>query len=432
MKKGLKIVLQVFLVLVGALFVLIFLAFSAKSEIVPDIYVTSESGKVALAVRGNYTWNSFSESVVVDNVNPEEYAYENNHILLVTPGEKMTFQNSENVLNCYKFYQLEMKYYDTSGKEFIIPNVENSKAYAELKYLEVNAPEEEGTYIYHFQFRYYNKGEVSYGLKVVVSSEPNYEIDDLIRYKSTSLKDIDSIQAILALLPYAKYKDKVIVRTNVEQQELQVGYPALAIEKEDWKNHAIALFILIPELDVVTYQTENETLVYTRDELENAMGRLLRDYANDVELWKSEILFKERILGEKVTRDEIYKSIINDILSENFTTDLTGPLILDTQSFAENSFLELSQVDRKEILEYASEFASVVYDMSQEEYDRLHSREFFIALSTMRQATKVVEEEEIPEEGKYICQMRVSQNGTTRQVEYEVQYLEGKWNILEL
>ena len=120
MKKGLRVLLEVFLMLTGILLVLVFLAFSAKSEIVPDIYVTSGNDKVALAVRGGYTWTSFSESKIADSVAPQDYVYKNNNVLLVTPQEKMIFRNSDNPLSQYKFYPLEMKYYDDKGKSTIV------------------------------------------------------------------------------------------------------------------------------------------------------------------------------------------------------------------------------------------------------------------------------------------------------------------------
>lgn len=464
MKKGLKVMLEVFLLLTGVLVVLVFLAFSARSEIVPDIYVSAESGKTALAVRGGYEWNSFSESVIADSVAPEDYIYENNNVLLVTPGETMIFKNSENPLNQYKFYQLEMKYYNDSNIEKIVPSVENSKAYADLKYLEVEAPKEEGTYVYHFRFSYYNKGEVSYGLKVVVSSEPNYEIDDLMKYRNTSLRDMTSIQEILNLLPYSEYQEGMIIRINSNPSELQINYKKLAIEKSDLENNTIALFTLIPELELISYHMENEKSVYTRYEIENQIGRNLIDYANDMELWKSEILFKEKILDEVTTRNEIYETILKDILTERGSGD-NEILIIDLESLAEQKLLELSSVDCQEILETASEYAKVVYDMSKEEYDKLHSRELMIGVLNIKNCVNIIEiesgdregilsnisgdilsdeldKDEIEKEnltsgnfreeiieGKYICTMFIMENDRKAQVKYEVYFLEDRWFV---
>lgn len=458
MKKGLKVILEVFLLLMGVLLVLTFLAFSARSEIVPDIYVTSEHGKVALAVRGGYKWNSFSESVIADSIAPEDYVYQNDNTLLVTPGEIMTLKNSENPLDRHKFYQLEMKYYDKDGSETIIPTAENSTTYADMDYLEVEAPANEGTYVYHFLLSYYNKGEVAYGVKVVVSAEPNYEITDLIKYRNTSLKDVTSIQEVLNLLPYADYKEGLIVRTNSEPTELQINYKTLAVEKDDLINNTIALFILIPELNLITYQTENEVSVYTRSEIENQMGRKLSDYANDIELWKSEILFKEEKIDEKVSRETIYNKILTDILSRR-ETENNNILFLDTGSFSNQEMLPISSVDRQEVLEYAAGYGSVIYDMSKQEYEDLHLTDLMIGAASIKNRIKKVEkiiDNETPEleteaviegetnfipsgdiieeieEGKYICTIFVFENGKSELIDYEVYFENEVWNVIKL
>lgn len=459
MKKGLKILFEVLLILLGIIVVLVFLAFSAKSEIVPDIYVTSESGKVALAVMGNYQWNSFSESMVVDSISPQDYVYTSSNVLLVTPGEKMIFQNSDNPLTGYKFYQVSMKYYDSMGMEVVVPTVDNSKAYADLKYLEMDAPSVEGTYVYQFQLSYYNKGEVSYGLKVVVSTEPNYEIQDLIRYKNTSLKDLTSIQEILNLLPYAKYQNGIVVRTNSEFMELRVNYNQLAVDQSALFNNTVALFTLIPELELITYCTEIEELTYTRSEIENQVGRNVSDYANHVELWKSEILFKEPWKDERVTRDEIYKMILSDIISEEILGD-NGVIMIDTKSLAENDFLPLSSVDCYEILKYVSDLVPNVYDITLQEYQNIHSHELFVALSSIRdgdsqlesgdymtsgdlwQSMEARKENEMKLESgesfeqnemkRWISVVNIWSNGKQKEKEYEIYYADEKWNVIEL
>lgn len=469
MKKVLKIFLEVIFIFLGIALILVFLAFSAKSEIVPDIKVTSESGRVAMAVRGNYKWNSFTESVEINSLLPQNYIYASNNVLLVTPGEKMTFRNSDNPLSSYKFYQQDMKYYDTSGVETVLPSLENSKAYADLKYLEINAPDIEGTYVYEFTLSYYNKGTVSYGLKVVVSSEPSYEIKDLIRYKNTSLKDLASIQDILELLPYSQYKTGVVVRTNLEASEIIINYSQLAVDQSALSNNTIALFTLIPELNFITYCTETEEITYTRSEIEKQVGRNLSDYANNIELWESEILFKEEWKDEKVTRDEIYKMILSDIISENFSTG-EDVIMVDTSSMSQNDIIPISTVDQYEILEYLSTDIPNVYDMSLEEYQNIHAQGLFIYVlsvdvvneseesgdSLQSESEEVTQEnqntmeddnnetllanseeeqnlgEEIAKESKVICKVGIIKNGAQKEKEYEIYYADEKWNAIEL
>lgn len=447
MKKVLKIFLQIILAIFIIMLVLVFLAFSAKSEIVPDIYVTSDSGKVALAIRGGYKWTSFSESVVVDSIAPESYVYENNNILLVNPGEKMTLKNSENSLERYKFYQLEMKYYDESKNEYLVPNKENSAAFADLDYLEINAPQNEGTYIYNFKLSYYNKGEVEYGLKVVVSTEPNYDIAELIKYRETSITDIDTINNILNILPYSKYKTGVILKVESPYNELVVNYDEFAMERDDLTNNIIALFTLVPKLDVIRYKSATENFYYTRMEIENQVGRPLSDYVNNVELWKKEILFKEKVSDEESSRDAIYKSIIEDVVSE-YEGEIKNVLI-DTKSFKDNEVLKISQVDAEEILEYALEFSDFVYDISYEDYKKHETQGLCISLIDIQDKLTIMKEtysgeqnisgDEINNEidydlykDIYVITIFVSDGKASMSYDYEVNYNNAKWNIMEL
>lgn len=447
LKKVVKVLLEIILVILLIALILIFLSFSAKSEIVPNIYVTSNSGKVALAVKGNYKWNSFSDSIEKKDVSELEYLYLSNNTLLVTPGEKMIFKNSENDMDCYKFYQLEMRYYDESNLMTEVASPEDSKAFADLKYLEVKAPEEEGTYTYNFKFSYYNKGEVSYGLKVIVSTQPNYEIINLIKYKSTRLTQTKAINEILNLLPYSSYKTNLIIRNNDDAKELVVYYKDFSIERKELINNVIALFTLIPELENITLKFENEDYVFTKAEIEKLVGRSLNDYADNMELWEKEVLFKEVIIDEISSRDSIYKAIIMDILSE-YEEGIITKVAIDTGSFADTNILKISEVDRKEILEFISDFAEIIYDVNNEEYKVLSSDVLYISLISMNTKAAIINNEisgdgfdfEISQdddmneelEGKYICAVKVSINNKTKIYSYEIKFENEKWNITEL
>ncbi|MBO5142679.1 MAG: hypothetical protein J6C46_06720 [Clostridia bacterium] len=482
MSKVLKVILEVLLMLSIVALIIVFLIFTARSEIVPDIYVTSDSGKIAKAIRGGYKWNSFSDSVVADAIAPEDYEYTNENTLLVTPGEIMIFKNSDNPLNCYKFYQLEMKYYDNYNIENIVPNPDDSKAYADLKYLELKAPEQEGTYIYNFTFSYYNNGEVDYGLKVVVSTEPTYEIDDLASYKNTEIVDAKSINSILEVLPYSNYKNSIIVKTNSIERELIVNYSEFVMNRKDLKNNVIALFTLIPDLNIITYKSKQEAYTFTRSEIESQIGRSLEDYVNDFELWKKEILYKEKVIDENVSKDDIYRAIIMDVLS-NYNKQEVEEILIDTESFKNTEVLQITNVDRQEILEYVSEYANVVYDISYEEYKNKRSDSLFIGVLSMQDKASFIEEqisgdivssinkEKIDKEetqdseldksniqnyleginidlenninnyfgenydvlkNQYICTILVCKNNEKEIYNYEVEYKNEKWNITEL
>ena len=465
MNKFLKVVLEVILSLTILALVIVFLIFTAKSEIVPDIYVTSDSGKVAKAIRGGYIWNSFSDSVVADAIAPADYVYTNENTLLVTPGEKMTFKNSDNPMNCYKFYQLEMKYYDDSNVEVIVPTAESSKVYADLKYLELNAPEAEGTYIYNFKFSYYNNGEVDYGLKVVVSTEPNYEIDELIKLKNTNITDYERINSIIETLPYSNYKESIILKTNSQERELVINCTELIMDRKDLKNNVIALFTLIPDIKIITYKTTSEENVeqytFTKTEIENQLGRSLVDYSNDIDLWKKDILFKEKVIDELVNKDLIYKQILEDMFIE-YSEEVISNIFIDSESFKNTNVLSITDVDRQEIMDYISKYSNIIYDMNYEQYIKTRSKEIFIDLIEMRDKLTFIEEQFSGDsvndtnivknqtdfeskvnsyfsgdeyeklKNQYICSIRVCHKGSVEIYNYEVEYKDEKWNVMEI
>lgn len=444
MKKFLKIILEIFLGIVGLSLVLLFLSFSAKSEIVPDIYVYSDSGKIALAVRGGYKWNSFSESVIADSIAPSDYVYTNSNVLLVTPNEKMTFKNSENAWDCHKFYQLEMCYYDEENNITEVPPIENSKTFADLKYLEVNAPADEGTYIYNFKFSYYTKGEVSYGLKVIVSDKPNYDIDELINYRNTKVTDVNLINNMLNILPYSKDKKGIIIKETDSGDELSINYTEFTFDRDEIINNTITIFTLIPKLNQITYISDAERMYFTRQEIEFYVGRSLNDYAENLELWRKEMLYKEKVVDELSSKDNIYKAIIDDILSE-YNPDQYVEVAVNTKSFIDNEILSITKIDRQEILEYASTYAPVVYDVDFEGFRKLASAGVYISLNSIKDKAILIEE--LPSgdtinnygsgdytnmDNKYICTLMSFRGRETRNYNYEIEYSGDKWNITKL
>lgn len=451
MKKFFKHVLQVIAVLIGVAGILVFLAFSANSAIVPEIQVTSSSGKTALAVKGNYEWNSFSESLTEKGKLPQDYVFGNANVLLVTPGESITLENTGNPINRYRFYQLEMKYIDDAGVETVVPNPDNSQNYGDMKSMQITAPMVEGTYIYQFRLKYYNNGEVSYGLRVIVSTEPNYDIDALMTYRNTSFVDVTSIQDILNLLPYVRYQHNLIFRMNANQQEIQITYPALAIEKSALLNNAIALFTLVPDLTRIVYETENETYVYPREEVENAVGRSVSDYAQDSELWKREILYKEKVEEATVRREQIYEQIVVDLLTKEFSGSRTV-LMLDMEKMIDNEWLPLTQVDCQEILNVASMYAETVYEMPREVYDRYHFQDLWMGLDSLEPVleesisgdvitsqeseTDQEQEQELEsgdnlaiKENEWIATILVVQGNRETKIRYHILLAEGEWQV---
>lgn len=377
MKKFFKYFMWFILIVVVIVLIFAFLAFSARTEIVPEIIALSDSGKKATAIRGNYIWNSFSDREVENNLPFEKNNYEANNTILVTPNEKITLKNSENILECYKFYGLDIKYYNENNEENVVALNDNN--YADLSYLEFIAPEEEGTYRYSFKLSYYNYGEVYYGLRVIVSTEPTYDVEQLSLYKNTSLTNANVISEIINILPYSNYNTGIAIKGSTEDKELVIYCSEIVIDRADLFNNVVALFTLVPDLNLITYKSLAEVYTFTRFEIENQIGRELKDYSENQELWEVEVLYKEKVNDAKSTRDEIYKAIISDVIAEN-ENDFSNAVVVDTNSFKQNEILPISEIDRQEILDYLTSLSSMIYDINLSDYSKLKINTKYIGL----------------------------------------------------
>ena len=412
-RTKLFIALGIILAIVGAFFMIIV---SMNSEVVPDIYAFSNSNTKALAVRMGYNWNSFNGEIVADSLELKDVEYNNENMLLALPGEKITLKNSENSTRSHKFYPESFKYYDKSNTEVTIPVAEDL-LYKESKFFEFNAPETEGTYIYNFTLNYYKKGTVTYALKVVVSSAPTYSVNEIIKYKNTYLGDAVSVGAILESLPYAKYKEGYVLRTASEPYELIVNYGELSTAKSTFENSSIALFALIQNLDIITYNVAEGTYIYSREEIENLVGRDLLEYVNNPELWEKEILFKEKSEKNFKSHIDICKAIMSDILSE-FDSNNMVEIAIDLKSFGNNEFINLNNVEKRELLEFCLNNTNIIHECDYEAYTG--------------KAPVVYCMEVLNEEDAYTLKIGINKNGKLEEHLYIAKYLEDKWNVEEI
>ena len=174
-------------------------------------------------------------------------------------------------------------------------------------------------------------------------------------------------------------------------------------------------------------------------------------------------------------------------------TEELSEIMIDTQSFKDSKVLAISNVDEKEILEYALSYANTVYDIEYEDYKALNSNSLLISLVEMKEKVEIVKDKvsgdiiktltdadinkvtnsdlndtvsnglnevinnsinsaDVEEmfisgnsivldekktkfdeyKGKYICTVIVSMNKNSRLINYEIEYKNEKWNITEI
>ena len=315
---------------------------------VPGLTAYSANGTTAQCIIGGYAWRNLIKDTVVDSIVPTEFNYYNENTLLVKPGEEITFRNSGRDFDEYKFYQNYIKYYDKSNNETSISTAD-LPANMDAKHLTITAPQEEGTYIYAINLNYHSKGEVEYGIKVVVSSTPSYKVEEIIEYKDTDVENVTLVNQLIDSLPYGENKESIAIRVADVPRELIVNYKELDADKNLFMDNSVALFALIPNLDIITYKLDEGTFVYVRDELEIIYNRDLLEYTEDVELWKKEILYNELEESESA-KVEMCTYILSDAISKTNQKNI----FIDLSSFGINEAFELNDSEKRNVLEKCS------------------------------------------------------------------------------
>lgn len=163
------------------------------------------------------------------------------------------------------------------------------------------------------------------GCSSVLEEERKESVDAVIEYKDTYIGDASSVLKISYVLPAGEYVKQLSLQTKEEPYEMTVDYglkDEQDISKEDFEkdwserntkkallNNAISYFILINNVGVVHLNVETTTpykLTVTREEIESFVGKDVRMYADDAELWKKEI--EENIIENEERVDEFYKN----------------------------------------------------------------------------------------------------------------------------
>ena len=432
MKRFLNILFKLTIILTIIILVVVVFAISSNSQKIPEIIVTSSSAEIN-ALKGNYSWNAYSSVMSRDDVTKFDFLYRSDNTILVSPNEKLSISNNKEVGSRHNFEEVGFTCEDAAGS---ITNVQstinNIDAYKGYTTIDFNAPQNEGTYVYFVKLGYFEKGEVEYTFKVVVSSEPQYNILEIVKYRDTSLDNIKDIKEIISKLPYSKGIQSYVVRTNNYNSKLVIYYDEILVGRNNFNNNSIALFTLIPELNAVEFNSRSTYYLFFRDELEAIQGRSFNEYVDDPELWEAETLYKDKRVDESNSRYEIIQAIVNDIVYTS-SGEKVEAITLDTDSFIRNTDVGFNSVDTSKALSSIREKANVVFDYSLEAYYGSNNRSIYIGAEKIEPVSGDVEVNNTISgdnpEGIKTYEMRIIyiNQGVTRRSLYYANYTDNKW-----
>ena len=382
MKKFLSFLFKAFIVVAIILLAITVFIISVNSQKVPDLYAYTDT-RTSKGFTANYTWNAFNGVLKEEDISKEKYVFKTENTLLVTPNERITISNHQtSMTKRHNFYLEQIKYEDSDGLQTTLDYEKPSNSYADSNYAEFEAPEKEDTYIYYFNINYYEKGTVEYGLKVIVSSDAMYNVEDLSKYKNTSIYDIESIDSIIKLLPYSRYRNNLTIRGVPESPKLIISYSTIELDRENFTKNVVALFALIPEAEIIEYKTKDLSYIYTRRELELKYGRHLSDYANDVDLWNSEVFYGEKRFDEASTVHTLLSRIILNSLNID-SGDKFGSVTVDTGTFNEYIGHEVDDLTKELVIRELSLQITTVFDMSYDSYTQLNHKQPYVCFESI-------------------------------------------------
>lgn len=398
LKKFFKVLLKIIMAIVLALFTITIFMISLNSEKIPDVSVTSTQSSAVL-IRGNHNWKAFTQVLKENNFN---YNFKSENTIIASPGETVTIEVSSQAGTRRVFEVKSINYFDSDGNQYIsssIPQENPIDSYSNRYVEQIIMPDKEDTYYYYIKLSYYEKGEVEYAFKVVVSTEPNYDIAELIKLKKTSLMDYEGIQNIINLLPYSKNITNVTIRSSSKPTRLVINYSEFIVDRNQYNNNVIALFALIPELDNVEYVSPDGYYYFTRDEMEFIQGRNLEEYTLDAELWENEVLYKEKVSNDEIKLSNAITNLIVNSLQLN-----SGDMI-DIMSIDENSFNMLiekdpSNIAMRKIYSELAHYAKNIINTDYNTYKSQNHSEPFIMLSEMSSFEYVSGDNTISEDDK--------------------------------
>ena len=163
------------------------------------------------------------------------------------------------------------------------------------------------------------------GCSSVLEKEKEDTIDVLVPYAGSLVGDASSVVNIGYILPGGEDVKQVALKTDEQPYGITLEY-GLKEESEkqeeefenDWTEsntkkaflyNAIAYFILVDNVDQVTLQADTESpqsLTVTRADIEQLLGKNLKEYAADTEAWKKEI--EEGIINNSEKVNEFYSA----------------------------------------------------------------------------------------------------------------------------
>lgn len=284
----------------------------------PAVYISPEGEKTKEALIGTYSWKFRGGAVESDSDHPMNFVYGQENSIDTTSKQQLVIgtqklksdRNYDFALEQLTIYKDKMQVYPSMPE----PSYMNGSLY-------LQAPPEQGVYVYCLVLDYGDKGKASYGFVVRVDM-PVYDLSEISKCKTPYVGDHTKAIGIAGLLPVPdrEFRQQYIsILTSSKPYKLTIYYEVKAmgtnrstwnIEKQDeginsiLEKNALVTFCMIGNLDEVTFafrksQSEGSLDESKYDTIYTYKRALIAEKYGDIAALGNDLGKLEKILGDK-------------------------------------------------------------------------------------------------------------------------------------
>ncbi len=161
-----------YLIITSCAVILLFISWTIINSLSinpPRLYLSSEFSKTIQTIPGSYCWSNWRGGVCVDSIHPTEFQYASDNTLSIDKNEQIVLSNKKVKID--RRYPFELSNLECFDNNKVMIDYNGSSTYSNGD-LYINAPSVSGVYVCNAVLKY-RQGTVSYGYKLVVTSDEN-------------------------------------------------------------------------------------------------------------------------------------------------------------------------------------------------------------------------------------------------------------------
>ena len=234
--------------------------FGSRSDTPPDIFINAELQETKVARLGPYSWRDGDKGILADSDHPVNLQYKLVNTVSVSRSQALVITTGS--LTEHEITLASLSVYQ--GGELIEFEPNPSLLNGDLH---LQAPPEQGQYVYSLDLEYGDKGTATYGFLVLVDTVV-FDLEEIAKHKTPYVGDNSKVASLAGSLPapLRNYKQQFISIKSEKPYGLTIYYepvleglgmmPYSTVEGIT-EGNALVVFSMVDNLDQVTFAFRN-------------------------------------------------------------------------------------------------------------------------------------------------------------------------------